>query len=171
LESNLIQEAKFELEEDDDYDPKYVAEYVNKTADSWDEAAKQIVLPLTAMPAYNEKTIALGEKAFLDTKLGCAKCHGPDGKGGKRPGVTADEVPKDDWGQVAYAADLTSGMLHGGRRPIDIYRRIYSGINGTPMPGFSEALKAKPETVWHLAQFVTSVVEGREVQGNSVNDE
>jgi hypothetical protein len=77
-------------------------------------------------------------------------------------------VGKDDWGRIAYAADLTTGMLHGGRRPIDIYRRIYSGINGTPMPAFAQPDSGKgeteaqrSETIWHLVHFVTSIVEGR----------
>jgi mono/diheme cytochrome c family protein len=89
--------------------------------------------------------------------------HGPDGRGNK-----AQDVGKDDWGRVAYAADLTAGTLHGGRRPVDIYRRIYSGINGTPMPAFAqpdtgkgETEQQRSETIWNLTHFITSVVEGR----------
>ena len=48
-------------------------------------------------------------------------------------------------------------MLHGGRRPIDVYRRISSGINGTPMPGFNTALK--DEQIWQLVHFILSLVE------------
>jgi hypothetical protein len=55
------------------------------------------------------------------------------------------------------AADLTSGMLHGGQEPIDIYRRIMNGINGTPMPGFKSALESEPETIWNLVSYVLSV--------------
>jgi len=61
-------------------------------------------------------------------------------------------------------------MLHGGRRPIDIYRRIYSGINGTPMPSSKDPNTAIGETpaersdrIWHLVHFVTSVIEDNEV--------
>jgi len=38
--------------------------------------------------------------------------------------------------------------------PIEIYRRIYSGINGTPMPSFANALKDNPETIWDLVSYV-----------------
>ncbi|MCA9219497.1 MAG: c-type cytochrome [Planctomycetales bacterium] len=170
FEESLIQESKIELTEEDDYDPKYVAEYATKIQDSWQEASGKVVRPVTNEPPYDQDSVALGQKAFLNSKLGCVKCHGPDGKGGRRPGVSAEDVPKDDWGQVAYAADLTSGMLHGGRRPLDIYRRIYSGINGTPMPGFATAFQEDPETMWHLVHFVTAVVEGYEVPEQAIKD-
>jgi hypothetical protein len=58
-------------------------------------------------------------------------------------------------------------MLHGGRRPIDIYRRIYAGINGTPMPAFGDALADQPDTMWHLVHYIMSIVENRDVPGLS----
>ena len=42
-------------------------------------------------------------------------------------------------------------MLRGGFRPIDIYRRGFAGINGTPMPSFSLLLN---DTLWHLVNYV-----------------
>ncbi len=45
-------------------------------------------------------------------------------------------------------------MLRGGFRPIEIYRRIFAGINGTPMPSFSLLLKNEPDTLWHLVNYV-----------------
>ncbi|OYW20909.1 MAG: hypothetical protein B7Z55_06480, partial [Planctomycetales bacterium 12-60-4] len=72
-------------------------------------------------------------------------------------GQTADNRGADAWGHQTRAADLTSGMLHGGPRPEDIYLRIYNGINGTPMPGFANALKDEPDTIWDLVAYVTYV--------------
>jgi hypothetical protein len=74
---------------------------------------------------------------------------------------TRVQVNYDAWGNVAPAADLTAGMLHGGRRRVDIYRRIQNGINGTPMPSFAHALAAEPDTIWHMVHYVTNVVEGK----------
>ncbi len=154
LEIQLAMEAELELDEEDDFDLEVVGDIVNDIADSWAEAKHQVVLPVVRRPASSEETVMLGRKAFL-TK-GCAKCHGADGRG--RP----ENVGKDDWGHLAFAADITMGTLHGGRRPLDIYRRIYAGINGTPMPGFSEALKDEPETIWHLVDYVRAVAAGQE---------
>jgi hypothetical protein len=57
-------------------------------------------------------------------------------------------------------------MLHGGRRPEDIYRRIFSGINGTPMPAskdpntvIGETAEERSERIWHLVHFITEVIE------------
>ncbi|MCO6455530.1 MAG: c-type cytochrome [Pirellulaceae bacterium] len=160
LEAALIRDAEFELDEEDNFDPEIVAEYATTIGSSWEKAADQLVLPATPPPDYTDESILAGAKVFVSRE--CAKCHGADGRGG-RQNFKPEDTPKDDWGHVAFAADLTSGMLHGGRRPVDIYRRIYSGINGTPMPGFSEAFRDEPETIWHLVHFVTSLVEGREV--------
>ena len=112
----------------------------------------------TSMPAFR----FLSEE---DTELYCVKCHGPDARGSK-----SADVGQDIWGRTAYPANLAMGMLHGGRRPIDIYRRIYSGINGTPMPSSKDPNSATGETpeqrsdrIWHLVHFVTAIIEDNDV--------
>ncbi len=52
-------------------------------------------------------------------------------------------------------------MLHGGQQPIDVYRRIYAGINGTPMPAFKEAFAEAPDDVWHLTHYVLDLADKR----------
>jgi len=47
------------------------------------------------------------------------------------------------------------GQYRGGRRPVDLYRRIYAGIKGTPMPGASSSLK--PEEIWDIVNYVLDV--------------
>ncbi len=78
--------------------------------------------------------------------------------------VLPDNV-MDNWGNFAYAANLTSGMLHGGRRPIDIYRRLYTGVTGTPMPSFAqhELFTEDPDNFWHVVHFVIATTHGRPV--------
>ena len=58
-------------------------------------------------------------------------------------------------------------MLHGGQDPIDIYRRIMNGINGSPMPGFKSSLESEPETIWNLVSYVLSV-SNRRREGTAV---
>lgn len=123
----------------------------------WNEADDTVVQPLTRQPKFTMEHVERGKKAFL-TK-GCSKCHGEDGRG-----QTADNIGQDGWGFGTRAADLTSGMLHGGQEPIDIYRRIYSGINGTPMPGFAASLQEEPDTLWDLVAYV-KFVSGRRREG------
>jgi mono/diheme cytochrome c family protein len=135
-------------------DAAVVPDLIPEVTGQWTEAEKSIVRPLTPMPEMTPETIAAGKEAFL-TK-GCAKCHGPDGRGRMQ-----ENVGVDAWGHATNAADLTSGMLHGGQRPLDVYRRIYSGINGTPMPSFNNALAQEPDTFWHLVHYVMHVANHR----------
>lgn len=171
LEYRLMKISETELGEEDDIDLFTVSENRQMIAQAWARAESQLVQPLTPEPPYDDSSIEAGARAFV--RLNCYKCHGFDGRGNK-----AQDVGKDDWGRVAYAADLTTGMLHGGRRPADIYRRIYSGINGTPMPGFAlpdvargETEAQRSETVWRLAHFITSIVEGRPLPADVIDSE
>ncbi|MFM7035308.1 MAG: c-type cytochrome [Planctomycetia bacterium] len=159
LELTLIREATDELLEDDDFDPETVAGMVTTIAKSWDRAEGQLVRAVTVEPPRTPDSIRAGAVHFAG--MYCVKCHNRDARGSK----TAD-VGVDIWGRVAYPADLSMGMLHGGRRSIDIYRRIYSGINGTPMPSSKDPDSTKKETaeersqkIWELVHFVTTVIE------------
>jgi mono/diheme cytochrome c family protein len=139
------------VETEEAVDPELVKEEVLETVlRRWSSAADDEVVPLKPIPKFTSEHVERGKRAFL-TK-GCSKCHGEDGRG-----QTVDNRGNDVWGQPTRAADLTSGMLHGGTRPLDIYRRIYSGINGTPMPSFANALKDEPDTIWDLVAYVLTV--------------
>jgi len=48
--------------------------------------------------------------------------------------------------------DITTGMYRGGRRPIDLYWRIHSGINGVNMPASKDNLDSKD--IWDLVNFL-----------------
>ena len=147
LETRLALEADFEEE----VDPENVPDMVAEVLSLWDSAEKAEVHPLTNQPPFlTADHVAAGREAFLSK--GCSKCHGDDGRG-----MTKDNIGKDGWGFSTKAADLTSGLLHGGSEPLDIYRRIVSGINGTPMPGFKSSLEKEPETIWNLVAYVLHV--------------
>ena len=130
------------------------SELIPVVLNRWLEAEASEVLPASPQPRFTPEFVERGKKAFL-TK-GCSKCHGEDGRG-----QTADNRGADIWGHQTRAADLTSSMLHGGNRPLDIYRRIFNGINGTPMPSFANSLKSEPETVWDLVAYVMSLTDKR----------
>lgn len=141
-------------EQEEELDPELVAEEIVPLVISrWREARAARIDPLTPPPLFAASHVEAGREAFLSR--GCSKCHGEDGRG-----LTADNLKaslKDVWGHPTRAADLTSGMLRGGQEPLDIYRRIYGGINGTPMPGFASALREEPETIWNLVAYVLHV--------------
>ncbi len=167
LELALLTTAEDELDEADDFEPAAVAAMAQDISDKWDRAESEKVLAVTVNPPRTEESIQAGALAFAE--MNCVKCHNRDARGSK----TAD-VGQDTWGRTAFPADLTMGTLHGGRRPIDIYRRIYSGINGTPMPSSKEPDSTKNETaeersnrIWNLVHFVTNVIENNEIPAPS----
>jgi mono/diheme cytochrome c family protein len=150
LESRLADQAEF----DEQVDVKRLPETITEILRSWREARGKVVYPLAPMPDFKKSNIDEGKAAFLS--IGCSKCHGDDGRG-----MMASNVGTDAWGNPTKAADLTSGMLRGGTEPLDIYRHIDAGINGTPMPSFHETLKEKPQTTWNLVAYVLRVADSR----------
>ncbi len=107
-------------------------------------------VPLPSAPTATNESIALGKKLYEET--GCAKCHGTLGRG---DGPSAPTLV-DDLGHPIPAADLAqSWTLRGGSSREDIFRTMSTGLNGTPMASFLEALQ--PEQRWAIADFIGSL--------------
>jgi hypothetical protein len=80
------------------------------------------------------------------------KCHGTLGRG---DGPSAPTLA-DDWGYPLRPADLAQGWtLRGGSTREDIFRTMTTGFNGTPMPGFLDALTV--EQRWAITDFIASL--------------
>ncbi len=88
--------------------------------------------------------------AALFEELGCSGCHGETGKG---DGPLAADL-EDMSGQAIRPADLTTGKFKGGNSIEDIWRRVYSGIAGTPMPSFGQSVSL--EEVWAVTLMVVA---------------
>jgi DMSO reductase family type II enzyme heme b subunit len=108
-------------------------------------------------PGGGADAVASG-KLFYDS-IGCYKCHGAMGRGDGKSAPTL----KDDNGLPMFAADLTAGWLfNGGHSAEEIYRRLRTGLDGTPMPSFSDLLDQKFLTeaqLWNVAQYVASLAQ------------
>jgi len=62
----------------------------------------------------------------------------------------------------AIPRNLRRGIYRGGRRPLDIYHRVHTGIPGTPMPGSGPASPGAQGTltdaqIWNLVDYVLSL--------------
>ncbi|MFM7206641.1 MAG: c-type cytochrome [Planctomycetaceae bacterium] len=58
--------------------------------------------------------------------------------------------------------NLRLGLYRGGRRPVDLYRRLYTGINGAPMPGVGPSGpggkgSVAEEEIWHIVNYIRSL--------------
>jgi len=113
------------------------------------EIAPQPV-PLPSAPGATTESIEAGKQLYVDS--GCVRCHGTLGRG---DGPSAPTLT-DDWGHPIRAADLTqSWTFRGGSSRGDIFRTMSTGFNGTPMPGFLDALT--PEQRWAITDFIVSL--------------
>lgn len=95
------------------------------------------------------ESIARGRLVYR--KADCVKCHGDGGRG---DGVMAREL-KDSWGYEVRPRDLTAGSFKGGNDPVEIFKRITVGANGTPMPAHEMALT--PAERWDVTNYVLSM--------------
>jgi len=107
-------------------------------------------VPLPSAPKTTKESIELGKKLFVDT--GCVKCHGTLGRG---DGPSAPTLV-DDWGHPIRPADISqSWTFRGGSSREDLFRTLSTGLNGTPMPSFLDALT--PEQRWAITDFIVSL--------------
>jgi mono/diheme cytochrome c family protein len=150
LESELAEET----EVSDAVDDARAKELIGTVLNRWSQARGKVVYPTTPMPEFTPAIVDLGKKGFLT--LTCHQCHGEDGRG-----QMASNVGTDAWGNPTKAADLTSGMLRGGTEPLDIYRHIDAGINGTPMPSHHDMLQKEPDRIWHMVAYVLKIADSR----------
>lgn len=155
---------------------EYIKELVGEATAEWDAAKEAVVSPPerpeTATPDELAASIDRGRTLFLSKEAQCTQCHGPTALGdGKDGGPIKDydnwnknKLPgdMDRWllpKQVLRPRNLRLGIYRGGRRPLDIYRRVHSGIAGTPMPAGGEGATPvlKPDDIWHVVDFVLSL--------------
>lgn len=156
---------------------EFIKERLTSVMDLWSAAAEQVVDPPErenppTTPEEVAASIARGREIFLSKEAQCIQCHGPTALGDGKDG--GPEKDYDDWNKEKKPGDLARwllpkqelrprnlrlGIYRGGRRPLDIYRRVRGGIPGTPMPAGGEGATAvlKPQDIWHVVDFVLSL--------------
>lgn len=110
---------------------------------------------LPKAPKYTKESAEAGRKVYEET--GCIKCHGDLGRA---DGPSARTLV-DDLGVPIRPADFSQRWtFRGGPTREDIFRTMTTGINGTPMPAFGEALTADKR--WAITDYIYSLGGGDE---------
>ena len=159
-------------------DGKYIASLASDAIDKWLTAStKSIMIPARPENMDMAESIKIGRELFFGPVANCVKCHGStaigDGQKTDYDDWTKDWTtkvgvdPKDPEAIAPFLAvgafpprnihprNLRLGVYRGGRRPIDLYRRLRNGIEGTPMPAVPQTLQS--DDVWHLIDYVRSL--------------
>lgn len=98
----------------------------------------------------SSSSIATGRKVYQT--LQCGVCHGEDGTG--KGAIATDFM--DEWEQPVGSTDLTQPWnFRGGATARDIFLRLRTGMDGTPMPSYTGS--ATDIKLWHLANYILSI--------------
>lgn len=162
-----------------------LVDFLTEVAESWAAAPEQVVHPemqpahvLATDPVEKARLLAesveRGRRLFAGEKAACVKCHGPTGLGDSEDKLYDDwnkDKDPEKFGEEAVSwvlprqqlrpRNLRLGIYRGGRRPLDLFRRISTGIYGGPMPGTGpgpgrEATLSEEE-IWSLVDYVRSL--------------
>jgi mono/diheme cytochrome c family protein len=101
-------------------------------------------------PARSPDLLEQGRRLYRDTD--CAACHGDHGRG---DGPSAAAMT-DDWGWAIRPGDLTWRPLKRGSSAEATYLGIATGLAGTPMPAYGDALESRE--IWALVDYLDSLV-------------
>lgn len=133
-------------------DLRAVIAFVKSLSPRWADARhRSPPLDLPAKPAWlgdregGASHAARGREVFGKA---CAACHGA-GAAGDGPSAAALQ---DEWEEPCPPRDLRLAMLRAGASAEALYRTLTTGLDGTPMPSFAEALTA--EERWEIVAYL-----------------
>ncbi len=157
----------------------------------WKKADDEII-SVPARPDWEGEellaSIQKGKELFYGSVANCVKCHG-DSQLGDGQVDDYDDWTKEyaaDWIKETDPAkkqaildtltnkyhalpprniiprNLRAGIYRGGRRPVDLYWRLYDGIDGSPMPAAmmrqsGQSTGLSTDDLWHLINYVQSL--------------
>jgi mono/diheme cytochrome c family protein len=136
---------------------KYMKQKIIVTGQAWLEAQSDPikVAEFDIKEKEMQESVQRGQELFLadeealkkrkiNVAASCVSCHKDYGR--------QANFRFDSWGTLVKPSDLTRGVYRGGRRPVDLYYRIHSGINGSGMANFGGNLTG--QQIWDLVNFI-----------------
>jgi cytochrome c oxidase cbb3-type subunit I/II len=136
-----------ELTEEDRW---FVIQYIKTFSDRFKTETPGDVIVIPPEPPNTSDSVTRGKAVYEQMK--CAECHGVDGKG---DGPSASTL-RDNWGNPIAPRNFTHGGtdMKSGPAPQDLYKAFSTGLDGTPMPSYSDYLT--PDQRWDLVHYVMS---------------
>ena len=129
-----------------------VVAYIKTLSPRWEDEAEYQEDPVSIAepPLPDHAMLAAGKDVYA--RMQCAECHGPLGKG---DGPSAPGL-EDDAGLPIVPRDFSdAAQFVGDNSPKGVYQTFTTGLDGTPMPSFSDFLDEQQR--WQLVWYVMSL--------------
>jgi mono/diheme cytochrome c family protein len=127
-----------------------VVAYIKTFSPRWKTEKPGTPITIPPEPALTVDSILRGRAIF--DKVQCWKCHGTEGHGDGPSAATLTDI-KD---RPIRPYDFSTGTrFKCGATNEDLYRIFMTGVDGTPMPSFSDQFK--PEEAWDLVHFLRTL--------------
>jgi cytochrome c oxidase cbb3-type subunit I/II len=124
--------------------------YVKTFSPRFREEPPATAIQVPSEPPTSAESVQRGGELFQS--MNCWLCHGKEGRGN---GPSASSLT-DSRNYPITPFDLTSGTrLKCGDSDQGIFRDLSTGLDGTPMPSFTSALK--PDQMWDLVHFIATL--------------
>lgn len=130
-----------------------VIAYLKTFSKRWAEDEPGTPIVIGKPPAFVASSESVSRGKTVYGTMQCSKCHGDFGRG---DGPSSADL-EDSWGDKILPFDFTSGPLKGGSSPEMIYRTFVTGLDGTPMPSYQDALPADQDR-WDLVSYCVSLM-------------
>jgi len=126
-----------------------VIAYVKTFSPRWKEERPEPPIAVGEPPRPTRDLLARGKTLYAQAK--CWECHG---EGGRGDGPSADGL-RDDSKFPIRPTDFTRGQFKAGGDVRDVYRTMTTGLDGTPMPSFADAMT--DDERWAISYHVLSL--------------
>ncbi|MFN3475967.1 MAG: c-type cytochrome [Candidatus Methylomirabilales bacterium] len=140
-----------------------VIQYVKTFSPRFQVEHPEAPMPVPKPPPKTKGLVAQGRETY--EKAECGECHGRSGRG---DGPSAEKL-KDEWGDPIRPSDLTRRPFKGGSIPRDLFRTLITGLGGTPMPSYRDALT--DEELWALVYYLLSLSKDGSLEQAMVGEE
>ncbi|HZP63553.1 MAG TPA: cytochrome c [Terriglobales bacterium] len=116
----------------------------------WQTEKPGTPIQIPSEPEVTADRVKAGQEVF--NRVQCWKCHGVTGRANGPSAATL----QDDLGRPIQPYNFAEGArLKCGSTDQDIYKIFMTGLDGTPMPSFSDNIK--PDEAWDLVFYLRSL--------------
>jgi mono/diheme cytochrome c family protein len=124
--------------------------YIKHFSPKWKSEKSGSPIQVPPEPEVTADRIKAGQALFK--RLECWKCHGVEGRGN---GPSADTLT-DDLNRPIKPFNFHDGnRFKCGASNADLYKIFMTGLDGTPMPSFSD--NVKPDEAWDLVFYLRTL--------------